>query len=250
MAENLVQGIKETLWLPNTIKELKQCPTSAKVMGVFLLVGIMLYYFLLGDFTFWGNLAVIGLVFSAINLVLVDSQKITSYLWGILTSVCSIIGAFHYQMFGDVGYYLWVFPWMIWGIGEWYKLGKESDGDTQSLSLPKKDIPKYVVLMIVSYLAMFAISTIAGGAVPIVDSLILCFGVVGQVFLSKSYKEQWIVWIAQDVAALVAWSIRLSMALAAGQSITYAIAMIINWGIFTVNAIYGCYSWYKISKDA
>lgn len=96
-----------------------------------------------------------------------------------------------------------------------------------------------------AYVVMYFLSTTAGGAIPLIDSLILSCGVVGQNFLSKSYKQQWIMWLAQDVIGVVAWSVRLDMAVAAGEPTAYALSMVVMWGIFLVNAVYGTYMWHR-----
>lgn len=245
--QDLIEGIKYNLWLPNTIKDAKSLPKSALLVFTFLIVGLAIYFFLLGDYTFWGILSIVGLVVSSINLVLVDNGKLSSFLWAILCSICSAIGALHYQMYGDLVYYFWCFPWLMYGIGEWRRLARESgsaDETTQSKKLTVRQIGRYIIVGIVSYCVMYIISVNVGGAVPLIDSGILALGVVGQVLLSKSYRAQWVVWIMQDVVGVVAWSARLYMTIGTPDPVSYPISMVIMWGIFLVNAIYGCWQWY------
>lgn len=255
------EGILYVCSLRNTITEFKSLPIAAKLVFTFLIAGLVIYFVLVGDYTFWGWLAIIGLVFSAINLVLVDNGKLTSYFWGVLCSLCTVIGAWYYHMWGDFCYYLViVFPWMIWGVGNWGRLAESnqaseaqlaSDGETtQMLSVPRPGIWKYALLFVASYVAMYLLSIAADGAIPWLDSFILSCGVIGQIFLSRSYKQQWIMWLAQDIIAVTAWGVRLPMAVATGDMTSYALSMVIMWGIFLVNAVYGTYMWYRKPKDA
>lgn len=246
LATYIKEGIIYVCNPMNTIREFKSLPVLTKAIFIFLLLGLAVYFVLLGDYSAWGWLSIIGLIFSSINLALVDNGKLTSYIWGILCGICSLIGAAHYSMYGDLVYYCWTFPWMVYGLGVWHRLSdNHADNDTQKLSCPRKDIWKYSVLFIASYVIMYFLSVAAGGAIPLLDSFILSCGVVGQLFLSKSYKQQWIMWLAQDVIAVIAWSVRLNIAFTSGEMTTYALSMVIMWGIFLINAIYGTYMWYR-----
>lgn len=55
----------------NTLREFRSLPRAAKGLFAFLLVGLVAYFAMVADYSFWGWLAIAGLVFSAINLVLV-----------------------------------------------------------------------------------------------------------------------------------------------------------------------------------
>lgn len=252
----LKEGIAYVCNPANTLREFRSLPRAAKGVFAFLIAGLVTYFVMVADYSFWGWLAIAGLVFSAINLVLVDNGKLTSYPWGILCSLCTIIGAVKYQMYADMVYYVFVFPYMIYGLMCWQRLADKNTSDnpagaeaTRALSVPRRDIWKYALLLVGSYIVMYFLSVVAGGAIPLVDSLILSCGVVGQIFLSKSYKQQWIMWLAQDIIAVIAWSIRYSMALSAGEPATYTLSMVLMWGIFLVNAIYGCWQWYHMAAN-
>lgn len=243
---DVLEGVKHAFWLPNTVRELASLRKTTKAVFGFILAGLAAYYVLLGDFTFWGNLSILGLVLSAINLSLVDEGKLTSFSWGIATSICSLVGAVAHQMYGDAAYYIWVLPWLVFGCGQWLALSKDSgEGTTQSRSVPKSDIWKYACLFASAYVVIYAISIAVGGTIPEIDSLVLAFGVVGQVFLSKSYRQQWYVWIAQDIVAIASWSYRVGLAVETGASVTYSLSMLIMWSMFLVNAVYGAYRWRK-----
>lgn len=247
--KDLIEGVTYSLDLRNTWIEFNSLSKVFKNLFIFLLVSLTGYFLFAGDFTFWGILSYVGLLLSSLNLVLVDNMKLTSFLWGTLASVTSIIGAYHYGMYGDFTYYLYVFPWQAIGLVEWVRLRRESGtGDSISKTLTAKGWLNYTLIFIVSYVVMLGISTMIGGAFPYIDSLILSFGIVGQTLMSKSYKEQWYVWILQNITAITAWSFRLTMAIQLGESTTFPISMLIMWVIMLINAVFGAIKWTKESK--
>lgn len=246
---DLKEGTLYNLDLSNTWKEFTELSKTFKILFVFLLLSLTGYFFFVGDYSFWGILSYIGLLVSALNLVLVDNMKLTNYLWGTLASVTSIIGVYHYHMYGDFTYYLYVFPWQAIGIVEWLRLMRTNKStDSESRVLTVKGVISYTALWIVSYFAMYFISVHVNGSVPLVDSAILSFGIVGQTLMSKSYRSQWVVWILQDVVAVVAWSYRLGIAFETHENTSFPLSMVIMWGIFLINAIFGYIAWMKASK--
>lgn len=246
---DLKQGVLYNLDLRNTVKEFNELSKGFKLLFGGLVLALSGYFVMVGDYSSWGILSFVGLLLSSLNLVLVDNMKLTNYLWGTLASVTSIIGAYHYAMYGDFTYYLYVFPLQAVGIVEWVRLSrKNSTGDTEVRSLDKKGWLKYTGIWLASYAIMYIISVYVSGSVPLVDSAILAFGVVGQTLMSKSYWEQWVAWILQNVTAIVSWSVRFIIALEAGESTSFPLSMIVMWVIFLVNAVFGFYTWYKMSK--
>lgn len=245
--KDLAEGVKYNLTPSNTIKEFKELPKSALKIFAFLIIGLIIYFLIVGDYSFWGIFSIIGLIISSINLVLVDNGKITSFIWGFLASMCFLIGALNYGMYGEAIYHIWSFPWMIYGIAIWTKLARENvlaDNSIRAKKVSVKQAGIYVGTFIASYGVMYLVSSTVGGAVPLVDSAVLAFGVIGQVMLSKSYRAQWIVWILQDIVAVIAWSVRLTMIFGTSDSISFPLSMIVMWSLFTVNALYGCWQWY------
>jgi nicotinamide mononucleotide transporter PnuC len=246
---DLAIGTLYNLDLRNTWKEYWELSKTFKWLFVFLIASLTGYFFFVGDYSFWGVLSFVGLLFVSLNLVLVDNRKLTNYLWGTLASVTSIIGVYHYHMYGDFTYYLYVFPWQAIGVVEWVRLMRIRNAEeSTSRILKPKGILIYTILWIVSYVVMYFISIHVNGSVPLIDSAILSFGIVGQTLMSKSYRSQWAVWLMQNTVALIAWSYRLDIAYRSGESISFPLSMIIMWGIMLINAVFGYVSWMKASR--
>ena len=66
---------------------------------------------------------------------------------------------------------------------------------------------------------------------PFMDSLTTVTAIIAQVLMITRYREQWVFWVAVDIASIVLW---------ASIGNYY---MVIQYVFWTLNCFYGYYKW-------
>ena len=85
-------------------------------------------------------------------------------------------------------------------------------------------------------LLIFGVSTFvvdANSEQPVLDALTTVIGIIAQLMLIFRFREQWVLWFILDVLCIVLWAIDGNWCLS------------MQYVFWTVNCIYGFYSWKK-----
>lgn len=82
-------------------------------------------------------------------------------------------------------------------------------------------------------------------ALYLFDSMSTVLSVIAMWLMAKRFAAQWLLWIVVNIASIGMWVIAL---ISATDSITSAVAMVLMWSMYLINAVYGYYVWLKHSK--
>ena len=77
----------------------------------------------------------------------------------------------------------------------------------------------------------------------ILDVITLVCNILGQLFMSNAYMEQWFFWIGVNIFSILMWSWTISQT---GGS--YALIYIIKYSFYLINSIYGLRIWLALSR--
>lgn len=125
----------------------------------------------------------------------------------------------------------------IVGIFRWKKIHSKSESDEVHLvKLRGKDIALLGSgLAVLVPLVIFLLSKTNDPA-PFTDGLSFSLSIIAQIMLTRSYLEQWYVWIAADLVAITVY---------ASQSAWWMVALYV---CYTINAVVGVIYWRKHGK--
>ena len=91
-----------------------------------------------------------------------------------------------------------------------------------------------IILCAFNVLGVILVSLWLGGtndSMPFMDSLTTVTAIIAQILMITRYREQWIFWLAVDIASIVLW---------ASIGNYY---MVIQYVFWTLNCFYGYYKW-------
>jgi nicotinamide mononucleotide transporter len=94
----------------------------------------------------------------------------------------------------------------------------------------------YAILVIFTPLLICGVSLFvldANSEQPFLDTLTTVIGIIAQIMLIFRFREQWVLWFILDVLCIVLWAIDGNWCLS------------MQYVFWTVNCIYGFYSWKK-----
>ena len=159
--------------------------------------------------------------------------KMSYYVWGFIQTIMFLILNLNLRLWVESAEQLYYLITMVIGVFIWKKnLNKKSETIT-----PKKfTIPMLITTLVtlaVLSVCIYKIDVALGGAAPLLDTLSLSIAIIANILCSFCYKEQWILWFVLDVVQTIMYFV-------IGQPIMAV--MYIAW---TINCIYGWYSWNK-----
>lgn len=212
------------------------------VVSTLILFGVELYF----KDSFIGIVATLT---GILNVVLVAKGSMINYAFGIVNTILYTIIAYQAGYGGDfVTFLFYYIPLQFIGIYAW----KNHIEDDTNLDDVKKMtvvqlIGSVIVLIIGTYGTMLVLPMITSlfnmpiNQLPLVDAFTTFAGIFAGILMLQRYQEQWYIWIFVNIGSVIMWVTMI------GEDET-AVAMVVMWGAYLVNAIYGAYNWHKLAK--
>ena len=173
-------------------------------------------------------------------VILVAEGRASNYLFGAVNSAIYLVLALNKNFYGEVLTTLYFFIMQPIGLYVWLSnrindQGKVEESHFEAKKLTLIEWMRYLALSAVIWIGMgFAYQSIHS-ARPFRDSITDATNGVGQLLMTRLYREQWIFWIATNVFSIYLWW---------DQSIQI---QGMYW-IYTLNSLVGWYQWTKALK--
>ncbi len=197
--------------------------------------------------------SVIGIVATLtgiLNVVLVAKGSLINYAFGIVNTVLYTIIAYKAGYGGDfVTFLFYYIPLQFVGIYAWRKHTTE---DTNLENVKKMNLFQLIgsvaLLIVGTYVTMLLLPLITDlfnmpiNELPFVDAFTTFAGIFAGILMLYRYQEQWYIWVLVNIGSVIMWITMIGKEDA-------AIAMVVMWGAYLVNALYGTYNWNKMKKE-
>lgn len=185
----------------------------------------------------------------ALCVVLTNRGKLSSFFWGFINVVTYGAFAAAYGYAGDTLLNLVIYlPAQVIGLYLWVG-DMDKPGDTVT-SYRLSWTNRVIMLAACAGFAVafwfvippFAIALCGiyyfdGLLMPrLIDSMVCGISVVAQVLLLLQYEEQWLLWIAVDILAIIQWS---------GCNLPISANALAMYSLYLANALIGYYAWIK-----
>ena len=173
-------------------------------------------------------------------VILVAEGRASNYLFGAVNSAIYLVLALNKNFYGEVLTTLYFFIMQPIGLYVWLSnrindQGKVEESHFEAKKLTLIEWMRYLALSAVIWIGMgFAYQSIHS-ARPFRDSITDATNGVGQLLMTRLYREQWIFWIATNVFSIYLWW---------DQSIQI---QGMYW-VYTLNSLEGWYQWTKVLK--
>ena len=173
-------------------------------------------------------------------VILVAEGRASNYLFGAVNSAIYLVLAFNKNFYGEVLTTLYFFIMQPIGLYVWLSnrindQGKVEESHFEAKKLNLIEWMRYLALCAVIWIGMgFAYQSIHS-ARPFRDSITDATNGVGQLLMTRLYREQWIFWIATNVFSIYLWW---------DQSLHI---QGMYW-VYTLNSLVGWYQWTKALK--
>lgn len=163
--------------------------------------------------------------------------KMSYYIWGFIQTIMFLILNLNLHLWVESAEQVYYLITMAIGVFVWKKnLNKKSE----TIAPQKFTVPMLIATLVtlaVLSVCIYNIDVALGGAAPLLDTMSLSIAIVANILCSFCYKEQWILWFVLDVVQTIMYFV-------IGQPI-----MAIMYIAWTINCIYGWYSWNKEKKE-
>ena len=175
-------------------------------------------------------------------VILTGKGKRSSFIFGLVNTICYAIVAFQEKYYGEVMlnalYYL---PMNFVG---WFAWKKHMNDETGEVIKERLSLKKSAVIYALTGAAIFGYGMVLkklGGNLPYIDSMSTVISVVAQILSIKRLMEQWVLWIVVDVVTVIMWAVHFAQG---GETI----ATLAMWSVYLINAIIMFIRWYKEAK--
>ena len=195
------------------------------ISGIFLVQSYMSGDYLISVINF------VAAVSGMLSVVLCAKGKKSGFIFGLvnvgLYAVVSFIDAYYGEVMLNVLFYI---PMNIISYIAWSKHENENNTvNAKSLSIPAILISAVMIAIITYFYHLFLVSI--GGSMAVLDGATAILSIFATVLMWLRYSEQWLCWIIIDVLTTILWIV-------AGNP-----TMIIMWGAYVINAVYGYIIW-------
>lgn len=164
--------------------------------------------------TYWattlGQLELLAVVLTVINVALIARNSTWNYLFGI--PAVALFGYVFLQvnLYADVGLQ-WLFYLPVQAIGWWMWMKQDRKSVTQEGTIFAFETASRTAMVIAvaasSALMGFLLSTYTDAAFPYADSFIMCASIIAQLLLLRRIWDSWMLWISVDVVGIfVYWN--------------------------------------------
>ena len=153
-------------------------------------------------------LEIFGVVFGFIYLYLEITQKKWMWIVGLLMAAVYAAVFFRQAVYASMGFQIYYMAVSIYGFLMWRK-DKSRDGHVSTDAIFYRKLPLKVFLWsVLIYSVSTAIMVLFLGShtddpMPWADSSITVLSAIATFWLSKSYREQWLVWLAVNLLTVI-----------------------------------------------
>jgi len=181
-------------------------------------------------------LELFGVILGIITVYLSTIENIWSWPTALLNAGAFTVVFLRSGLYSDAGLQVIYFVLSVYGWYEWLYGGK-GHTELHVSNTPTRQWPILIGIAVVAWIALGTItSRIPGAALPHVDAALTVTSLVAQYGLTRKYIENWLLWIAADVAYI-------AMFIYKGLRLTA-----FNYAIYLVLAIMGYISWRKSQR--
>ena len=236
-----------------------------KLFSAFVLIGMTVALVLttalkLGDSTGGKILLLVsafGSLMGVMSTVFSANGNILTFLFGFLdVSIYGVICFINWRN-GGTGlgnallHLVYFVPMQFIGLAQWRKRGASSTDKPAAKRLDARGwlitsllflLGSVTLYFILAHFDKSAAGTFLKWSV-ILDVITLVCNILGQLFMSNAYMEQWFFWIGVNIFSILMWSWTLSQT---GGS--YALIYIIKYSFYLINSIYGLRIWLALSR--
>ena len=176
-------------------------------------------------------------------VILVAEGRASNYLFGAINSAIYLILAMNATFYGEVLTTVYFFVMQPIGLYAWLSnrindQGKVEESHFEAKKLSVFDWLKYLALTAIIWIGMGLAYQSINSARPFRDSVTDATNGVGQLLMTRLYREQWIFWIATNLFSIYLWW---------GENIHI---QGMYW-VYTLNSLVGWYQWTKaVRKEA
>lgn len=185
----------------------------------------------------WNIFVLTASFIGTLATIICAKGKMSYYVWGFIQTIMFLILNLNLHLWVESAEQVYYLVTMIIGVFIWKKnLNKKKETIAPKKFTVPKLIATLVVLAVLS-VCIYNIDVALGGAAPLLDTMSLSIAIVANILCSFCYKEQWILWFILDVVQTIMYFV-------IGQPI-----MAIMYIAWTINCVYGWYSWNKEKKE-
>ena len=184
----------------------------------------------------WNIFVLTASFIGTLATIICAKGKMSYYVWGFIQTIMFLILNLNLHLWVESAEQVYYLITMVIGVFVWKKnLNKKNN----TIAPKKFTIPMLIITLVtlaVLSVCIYNIDVALGGAAPLLDTMSLSIAIVANILCSFCYKEQWILWFILDVVQTIMYFV-------VGQPI-----MAIMYIAWTINCIYGWYSWNKEKK--
>ena len=173
-------------------------------------------------------------------VILVAEGRASNYLFGAINSAIYLILSFNASFYGEVLTTIYFFIMQPIGLYTWLsnRINGQDKAETSHFEAKKLtliDWLKYLALTALIWIGMGLAYQSIGSHRPFRDSVTDATNGVGQLLMTRLYREQWLFWIATNLFSIYLWW---------GSNIHI---QGMYW-VYTINSLFGWYQWTKALK--
>ncbi len=182
-----------------------------------------------------------------LNVVLIAKGSMINYAFGIVSTILYTIIAYNAGYGGDfVTFMFYYVPLNFVGIYAWKDHAKDDTNlqDVKRMTIPQM-ISAVIILIVGTYITMLCLPLVTSifnmpiNKLPFVDAFTTFAGIFAGILMIKRYQEQWYIWAFVNIGSVIMWVTMIGKDDA-------ALAMVVMWSAYLINALYGAYNWHKM----
>ncbi len=185
---------------------------------------------------------IFALVTGVIYIYLEVRQKNFMWIVGLVTSAAAVYVFTERGLYATAALNVYYLAVSLWGLYQWRRdsmrleaKGVAPDGHKEDVIhlrhlTSRTAIVSAIVYSVSTALLIFIMEKI-GDPMSFLDAVVTVLGAVGTWWLSRSYKEQWLLWIVADILTVV---------MCLMQDMYYMSALYV---VYTACAVYGYFHW-------
>lgn len=177
-------------------------------------------------------LEILGTVLGLVYLYLEYRASVWLWVVGIIMPAVYLVVYYEAGLYADFGISVYYIIASLYGLVCWIvgKGGEESAGEGAGIVHTPK---KYYLPIFITFVAVFSLigamlSIFTDSTVPWADAFTTALSIVAMWMLAKKYVEQWLVWIAADVACAVLYAYK-DLWFTGGLYFLYAVVAVIGY---------------------